>query len=295
MKILITAANGFIGKNLCAHLAKEHQIIALVRSKQLDLPNIQFLVWDGKTAGEWTQELASCDVVINLAGRSVDCRYTAKNKAEIYASRLDSTRVIGEALKNKKNSVKIWMNAASATIYRHSLNTPMTEKSGEIGTGFSVDVCQQWEKVFFDFSELPIRQIALRTAIVLGENGGVMLPFKRLTKLGFGGKMGKGNQQFSWIHIDDFCRSIEFMIQNENMKACVNLAAPNPITNTVFMQFLRKKYKMPFSIPSPKWLLEFGARIIHTETELILKSRFVLPEKLLENGFEFKYKTIDQI
>jgi uncharacterized protein (TIGR01777 family) len=169
----------------------------------------------------------------------------------------------------------------------------MTESTGEIGTGFSVDVCQKWEKSFFDFQLKNTRQIALRTAIVLGKNGGVMVPFKRLTQLGFGGKMGDGQQQFSWIHIEDVCRSIEFIIQNESLNGAINVSSPNPVRNMIFMDALRKRYNRFALIPSPKWLLELGAKLIKTETELILKSRFVIPEKLEQAGFKWKFPKIE--
>jgi uncharacterized protein (TIGR01777 family) len=170
----------------------------------------------------------------------------------------------------------------------------MTEKSGEIGTGFSVDVCQKWEKSFFDFRLIKTRQVALRTAIVLGKNGGVMIPFKRLTQLGFGGKMGDGQQQFSWIHIEDVCRSIEFIIENQSLSGEINISSPNPVQNKDFMQALRKRYNRFALIPSPSWLLELGAKLIKTETELILKSRFVIPEKLEQAGFKWRYPIIEQ-
>lgn len=292
MKIVITAANGFMGKHLVNYFSKNHEIIAFVRSKSCRLENCKTVCWDGKTVGAWTKELEGADVVINLAGKSVNCRYNEKNKADIYASRLDSTRILGEALRLCEQKPIIWINAASGTIYRHSLNEPMTEENGEIGSGFSVDVCQRWEKTFFSFSDLSLRQVALRTAIVLGKDGVVMLPFRNLTRWGFGGKMGDGMQQFSWIHIEDVCRSIEFIIENEELEGVINISSPHPIRNAVFMKALRQKFHRSFGIPSPTWMLELGARLIKTETELILKSRFVYPEKLEKAGFVWKYEDI---
>lgn len=293
MKIIITATNGFMGKALVNYFKKEHQVIALQRNTQANETNVKYFIWDGKTIGTWAQEFEGADVVINLAGKSVDCRYNEKNKAEIFSSRLESTAIIGKAIEKCAVNPKIWINAASATIYQHSF-VPMTEKDGIIGSGFSVEVCKAWEKAFNDFNHLNIRQIALRTAIVLGSDGGVMVPFKNLSKFGLGGKMGDGKQMFSWIHILDICRAIEFFIQHENTQGVYNLAAPNPISNKEFMQALRKQYKRPFGITLPKFLLEIGARIIQTETELILKSRYVIPERLLEAGFEFEYNTISK-
>lgn len=292
MKIILFGANGFMGQHLIAYFSKNNEVVAIQRTPQTDREQVRYVSWDGKNPGAWCQELEDADVVINLAGKSVDCRYTEANKAAIFSSRLDSTRAIGEAIRQCKVKPKVWLNAASATIYRHSFE-PMTESKGIIGEGFSVEVCKAWEKAFFEFRDLGVRQIALRTSIVLGNDGGVMVPFKNLTKFGFGGKMGDGRQLFSWIHIEDACRAIEFLVKQEDLSGVYNIAAPNPITNAAFMQALRKRYKRPFGLPLPKKLLEFGARIIQTETELILKSRYVIPEKLLNEGFHFKYPAIE--
>jgi uncharacterized protein (TIGR01777 family) len=292
MKIIITAANGFMGEALVNYFSKTHEVVAIVR-KSMTFKRAKTCIWDGKNLGDWANELEDADVLINLAGKSVNCRYNEANKAAIYASRLESTTILGKAIEGCENPPKLWINAASATIYRHSLNDPMTEITGEIGTGFSVDVCQKWEKSFFDFQLKKTRQVALRTAIVLGKNGGVMIPFKRLSQLGFGGKMGDGQQQFSWIHIDDVCRSIEFIIENESLNGAINVSSPNPVRNKDFMQALRQRYNRFAVIPSPVWLLELGAKLIKTETELILKSRFVLPEKLEQAGFKWKFAKIE--
>jgi uncharacterized protein (TIGR01777 family) len=292
MKIIITAANGFMGEALVQYFSKAHEVVAIVR-KSMHFENAKTCIWDGKNLDGWSTELDGADVLINLAGKSVNCRYNEANKAAIYTSRLESTTVLRKAIEACVNPPKLWVNAASATIYRHSLNDPMTENNGEMGTGFSVDVCQQWEKSFFDFQLTKTRQVALRTAIVLGKNGGVMTPFKRLTQLGFGGKMGDGQQQFSWIHIEDVCRSIEFIMQNDSLSGAINISSPNPIRNDVFMQVLRLRYNRFALIPSPKWLLEMGAKLIKTETELILKSRFVIPEKLEQAGFKWKFPKIE--
>ncbi len=292
MKIIITAANGFMGEALVNYFSKAHEVVAIVR-KSMAFENAKTCIWDGKNIGDWADEIDGADVLINLAGKSVNCRYNEVTKSAIYASRLESTTILGKAIEVCKKPPKLWVNAASATIYRHSLNDPMTEVTGEIGTGFSVDVCQKWEKSFFDFQLKDTRQVALRTAIVLGKNGGVMIPFKRLTQLGFGGEMGDGQQQFSWIHIDDVCRSIEFIIENESLNGAINVSSPNPVRNNIFMLALRQRYNRFAVIPSPVWLLNLGAKMIKTETELILKSRFVLPEKLEQAGFKWKFPKIE--
>jgi len=168
----------------------------------------------------------------------------------------------------------------------------MTEENGEIGSGFSVDVCQKWEQMFFSFDHFETKLIGLRIAITLGEHGGVMVPFRRLTKCGLGGKMGNGNQMFSWINILDLARSLEFIMTLDQPERIYNIAHPKPMTNSEFMRALRKKYGIPFGIPLPRWVLEIGARVIQTETELILKSRFVIPERLMKSGFQFEVNEV---
>ncbi len=292
--IVIAAANGFIGRSLIDFFKERYRIIALVRKPQTSTEDVKYRVWDGKNVGSWSIDLDGALAVINLAGKSVNCRYNEENKAEIYASRLESTAALGEAIRLCADKPKVWINAASATIYAHSIDRPNTEENGVIGTGFSVDVCQQWEACFNEYKRPETRQIVLRTAIVLGKKGGVMVPFKRLVKFGFGGRMGDGNQQFSWIHEHDLCRAIAFFIDNEQTSGVYNLSAPVPVTNHHFLRVLRNKMRHPFGISQPKWLLEFGAWLIGTETELILKSRYVLPARLQQAGFSFTFPTIEK-
>lgn len=291
-KIVITAANGFIGRSLVAYFKDRYEVVALVRRLPADRNGISYRLWDGKNPGEWTIDLEGAFAVINLAGRSVNCRYNARNRSEIYASRLDSTALIGRVIAMCADKPEVWINASSATIYQHSL-VPMTEKEGIIGEGFSVDVCRRWEKQFTGYSQDGVRQVLLRTAIVLGKNGGVMKPFTNLVKAGLGGRMASGDQVFSWIHEEDLCRAVDFLLESEACSGAFNLSAPFPVTNARFMKALRKKRKAPFGIPSPAWLLKIGAWLIGTETELIFKSRYVIPQRLTEAGFRFRYNTID--
>lgn len=296
-KIILTGASGFLGQKLIEFLSAElpnTELVAISRNPPKDLPNnARFVEWDGTTLGDWKFEFEGADAVINLAGKSVDCRYTEKNKNAIMQSRLITTRLIGEAIEACENKPEVWMNAASATIYQHTEDTPNTEESTKIGTGFSVEVCKAWESAFNAFKYLGIRQIALRTTIVLGKTGGVTKPLKILTYLGMGGKMGNGKQQFSWIHEEDFCRIILHFLNNKTCSGAYNMAAPNPVTNKVLHQNIRKALGVPFGIPQPEFLLKFGAMIIGTETELILKSRYVISKRLKEEGFEFRFPTID--
>lgn len=293
-KVIIAAANGLMGKALSEFLKEEYEIVGLVR-KEIKSPvnGVRYRIWDGKTLDGWCAEFEDAFAVINIAGKSVDCRYTPKNKKLIYSSQLESTKVIGEAIDLCKNKPKVWLNAASATIYRHELHTPNTEENGVIGEGFSVDVCKQWEATFFEHTYADVRQVALRTTIVLGKDGGAFPALVRLAKFGLGGKQGKGNQQFSWIHIEDFNRAVQFILDNESLSGPINIAAPFPERNRKLMKDIRKALKMPIGIPLNKTLLEFGARIIKTETELILKSRYVVPEKLEKAGFEFRFPRLE--
>lgn len=292
-KIVIAGGSGFIGQELADYFKDKFHIIVLTRGNSKTENGITFINWDAKNLGNWADELEGAEALINLTGKSVDCRYNEVNKAEIYASRLDSTAILGEAIKQCKQKPKVWMNAASGTIYRNEDEKPNTETNGIIGEGFSVDVCQKWEQLFYSFSFNEVRQINLRIAIVLQKDKSVMVPFKNLAKFGLGGKAGSGKQMFSWIHIADFCRAIAYFINNTNCTGTYNLAAPNAVNNAYFMQQVREKLKMPIGINQPKWLLEIGARFINTETELLLKSRWVYPEKLINEGFEFKYKGIE--
>jgi uncharacterized protein (TIGR01777 family) len=287
-KLVLAGGSGFLGEALIEKFKDQmEEIVVLTRGKSKNVGNVTYLNWDAKTLGSWCPKLEGATAVINLCGKSVDCRYTEKNKAEIFSSRLDSTNIIGESIKICEDPPKIWMNGASATIYRNSEKDPMTEARGEIGSGFSVEVCKAWEKAFNSFSLSKTRMIGLRISLVLGKKGGVFPVLHDLVKKGLGGKMGSGKQQVSWIHIKDFCNIIEWMISNENAKGVYNVVAPNPIINKLFMKSLRKCSGIPFGLPSPALVLELGAFFIRTETELILKSRYAVPERLLNEGFKF--------
>lgn len=294
-KVIVFAANGFIGNELLDFfLAKEnYQVIAVARKEiKKNAPNFKSVLWDGVNLGAWKNELENADLLLNLTGRSVNCRYTADNKTEIYQSRIFSVRAIGKAISECENPPKVWMNFASATIYMHSY-VPNDEENGIIGSGFSVDVCKRWEETFFEQNTPQTRKINFRTAIVLGKSGGVFPVLKKLSKRGLGGTMGNGKQYFSWIHIEDLCRVVEFIFQNENLEGTFNLSAPNPIPNKELQKLIRKGNLFSLNIPQPKFILELGARLIKTETELILKSRFVVPTRLVDAHFKFIHSNIE--
>lgn len=284
MKIIIAGGAGFLGKELERFfVSKNSEVKIFTRNPK----NKNDIYWDGRTVGDWKTDLNNADVLINLAGKSVDCRYTEKNKKEILSSRIESTKVLQEAIDQCENPPKIWLNASSATIYIHSEFNLNTEENGIIGDDFSMNICKQWEAEFFKKENKNVRKVALRTSIVLGKKGGAFPKFVQISKLGLGGAQGRGNQLMSWIHIDDFCKAAAFIIDNENIKGSINVTAPNPLPNKEMMTLLRKKVKALFGIPAPVWLLEIAAIFIKTETELMLKSRNVFPQKLIDAGFEF--------
>jgi uncharacterized protein len=301
-KIIIAGGTGFIGQELIKYFGKENKIVILTRQiqsaynnrnryssvSQNDLQGVHFVKWNGKTADDWSQELNGADLVINLAGKSVNCRYNEKNKKEIFDSRTDAVRAIGIAINQCTHPPGCWINASSATIYRHAKDKPQDEYTGEFHDDFSVQVCKQWEKKFFEQPTPGIRKIALRMAITLGP-GGILIPYFNLLKFGLGGRQGSGTQMFSWIHIEDTCRMIKWIIDHKNLEGVYNCCSPNPVSNKEFMSVLRRATGHVLGLPAYSWMLKLGAPVIGTEVELVLKSRWVLPTKILETGFNFKY------
>ena len=293
-KLLIAAGTGFLGKVLANHFKnKFYEIVILTRGKSQTIDGIKYVNWNARTFTGWEKELENATVLINLAGKSVDCRYTKGNKKEILWSRIESTKILNKAVLKCQNPPKHWLNSSTATIYRFSLDKQMDEVDGEIGNDFSINVALSWEKAFFKTETPNTLKTALRTSIVLGKNGGAFIPLKTLAKIGFGGKQGKGNQFVSWIHEDDFAHAVDFIIEKE-MSGMINIVSPTPIRNVDFMEKLRKAIGFPFGIPLNTFFLKIGSFLIRTETELVLKSRNVVPKRLLENGFEFKFGEIDK-
>lgn len=238
--------------------------------------------------------LEGADALINLAGRSVDCRYTEANKQEILGSRVQTTKLLQSIIEQCSIPPRLWINSSTATIYRHAEDRPMDEDHGEIGTGFSVNVARAWEQAFFEGATPHTRKVALRTAIVLGKGGGVMIPYARLVRYGMGGVQGSGRQVFSWIHIEDVYRIVRFIMEHPVLEGVYNTSAPFPVLNKQFMQLLRDRIRPLVYFASPEWLLQLGAKLIGTETELVLKSRWVVPKKLQAAGFTFRYPTIGE-
>jgi uncharacterized protein (TIGR01777 family) len=293
-KIILAGGNGQLGKALAGYYKDiAEEVIILSRKAAPAKGNIKTLVWDGHTLGDWAKELEGADLLVNLCGKNVNCRYTKENREEIIRSRVEPTRLLGKVVDGLVNPPKLWVNAASATIYRHAEDRPQDEETGEIGYGFSIDVCKQWEQAFFETETPHTRKVALRISIVLGHNEGALPRLINLVKAGMGGHQGDGQQYVSWVHEQDVVKCTEWLLQHPEINGVLNCTAPNPIKNTDLMKELRHACGVLFGLPAPAWLLEMGAALIGTETELILKSRWVLPKRLLDAGFEFQFAKVE--
>lgn len=305
-RIVIAGASGFIGHYLADAFRASGAVVQTIGRAGADAQ------W-GDAAGI-LRLIDGADVVVNLAGKSVNCRYSDANRTEIFRSRLQTTRAIGEAIAQSENPPPLWINSSTATIYRHAEDRAMTERGGELGSGFSVSVATSWERAFFE-AELPYtRRVALRMAIVLGD-GSALLPLIRLAQFGLGGpqrdgrwfassarrnagtfhefRARAGRQRFSWVHIRDVLGAIEFVREHPELDGVVNVSSPNPTDNRTFMATLRRVLGVPFGLPAYRWMLEAGSIAIRTETELVLKSRWVVPERLLEAGYEFAFPDLE--
>lgn len=298
LRIVIPGGTGQVGQVLARHFhAQGHTVTVLAR--HLRPAPWRVVEWNGRDPGPWVREIDGADVLVNLAGRSVNCRYTAANRQEIMESRVQSTRVVGQAIAQAAHPPALWMNASTATIYRHALDRPMDEVSGELGGhepgapdtwNFSIDVATRWEREFFAAKTPNTRKIALRSAMTMSPNpGGIFASLLTLVRLGLGGRAASGRQFVSWIHDADFLNAIELLIDREGLEGCINICAPNPLPYSDFMAALRQACGVPFGLPATKWMLEAGAFLLRTETELILKSRRVLPRRLLDAGFAFQF------
>lgn len=306
-KIVIAGGTGFMGEEMIRYFGKTNQLFILTRKipsaknnrnaysdlKETDLINTTYIEWDGQNLGNWCAAIEDADLIINLAGKSVNCRYTEKNKAEILNSRVNATKAIGEAIQQAKLPPRLWINASSATIYRHATDRAQDEYTGEIKNDFSVQVCKAWEQSFYDQATPSTRKVALRMAITIGA-GGVMIPYYNLLKFGLGGQQGNGKQMYSWVHILDSCRMIEWIEQHQELEGTFNCSSPNPVSNQVFMKTLRAVSSTKWGLPASTWMLYLGAFFIGTPPELVLKSRWVIPTRMLESGFQFQYPNLQQ-
>jgi hypothetical protein len=295
-KMVLAGGSGFLGRLLADWFRPLNwDVVVLTREPCAAMP-ARAVLWDGETGGDWAGELEGATALVNLAGRSVNCRYHAQNRRAIVRSRLDSTRALGEAVAGCMRPPKVWLNSSTATIYKHSFDRPMDEASGLIaGTPeakdvFSVEVAKAWEAAFAEAAAPATRKVALRTAMVLSTYPHtVYRVLRRLVRSGLGGAMGGGRQFVSWLHQTDFCRAVEWVIEHDELAGPVNLAAPEPLPNRDVMSTLRVVCHVPFGLPATRWMLEIGAVALRTETELIINSRRVVPARLLEAGFQFRF------
>lgn len=306
-RVVIGGSSGFMGRHLQQRYRDAGREVVTISRSGADL------VWSDDAGIAAAVDGAA--LVIGLAGKSVNCRYTPENRAEIFSSRLETTAALSTAIAKASAPPPLWINSSTATIYRHAEDRPMTESTGELGTGFSVEVAKAWEHALFAEDLAGTRRVALRSAIVLGR-GGVLGPLQKLARLGLGGAQHdgwwpvspgrrqagtahlagarKGRQRFSWVHVEDVARIVDFIEETPGLQGPVNAAAPHPVDNAEFMATVRRVLGVSFGPPMPRWVLELGAIAIRTETELILKSRWVLPEKLTAAGFAFGYPTLEQ-
>lgn len=346
-KIVIAGGSGFIGQSLAQSFGKENNVTILTRQlpnqqtnsyhheklKTEVSPNVFYEKWDAVNLHKnWTDTLEGADILINLTGQSVNCRYNEKEKERVLSSRLISTKLLGEAIRQCKNPPALWINSSSATIYKHSQDAPYDEITGviskwkkdnmpfslldqirfrlkriyrgikfgkehektkDLDLDFSIKVCQQWEEAFFTADTAGTRKIALRMSIILGE-GGVIVPLSRLAKYGLGGIQGNGRQMFSWTHIKDLIGVIDWLSQKNDCEGVFNVASPNAVSNATLMACIRKYNNRKWGLPAPAFLLELGAILIRTETELILKSRWVIPKRLIDTGYDFQFPTLEK-
>jgi len=295
--VVLPGGNGFLGRILQRFLVAEGlDVVVLSRTETGRRGNVTFEWWDGRTLGPWQARIDGSRAVVNLAGRSVNCRYHRRNRRDILSSRVDSTRILGEAIARCNSPPPVWLNSSTATIYKHSLDRPMDEANGLIGAtpaakdAFSVDVAVAWERALDEAATPQTRKVALRTAMVLAAGrGGVFDVLHRLVRFRLGGTMAGGDQYVSWIHADDFCRAVKFLLDRPELDGPVNLASPCPVPNREMMQTFREVCNVRLGLPATRWMLEAGAFVLRTETELIIKSRRVIPSRLQAAGFQFEF------
>jgi uncharacterized protein len=297
-RVVLVGGSGQVGTLLARSFHARGDEVCVLSRTTFSAP-WRVMAWDGENRGSWVKALQGADVLVNLAGRSVNCRYHRWNRREILESRVRSTRLLGEAIGGLSDPPSVWLNASTATIYRHSLDRAMDEASGELGGDekeapeewrFSIAVAKRWEETFFGAETPKTRKVALRSAITMSPDaGGAFDTLSRLVRFGLGGTSGSGEQFVSWIHERDFARAVDFLIENEEIEGVVNVASPNPVPNAEFMESLRKAWDVRFGLSAREWMLEVGAFLLRTETELILKSRRVVPGRLLRSGFRFEF------
>ena len=298
-RLILAGGSGFLGQALSHYFSESGwEVVVLTRTSGSSADDTREAIWDGETLGDWARELEGASALINLSGRSVNCRYHARNRRLMMDSRINSTRVLGEAIARCKNPPQVWINSSTATIYRHTFG-PAWDESGEIGASaeakdeLSVEIATAWEREFNKARTANTWKVALRSAMVLGRGGNSVFPaLRNLARFGFGGAMAGGGQFVSWVHEKDFCRAVEWTIARDELNGVINVAAPNPVTNAEMMRSLREVCCVPIGLPATRWMLEIGAFIMRTETELVIKSRRVISSRLPASGFRFAFPEI---
>lgn len=294
-RMILAGGSGFVGGLLTSYFEElGWDCVVLTRHRPQSAREVQ---WDGVHRGDWESGLEGADVLVNLCGKSVNCRYHSRNRRELMDSRLDPTRLLGEVMAELNTPPGVWIQASTATLYRHTFGDPWDE-TGDIGAhpdakdAFSIELATAWEDAFRDAVPAGARPVLLRSAMVLGrgnDHNNVLSVLGRLTRFGLGGKMGHGRQYVSWIHERDFCRAVDWIMAHSEVEGPVNVCSPNPLPNHRMMRILRRHLRRPVGIPAPARALELGAFLLRTETELIIKSRRVIPGRLLNEGFEFEF------
>jgi uncharacterized protein (TIGR01777 family) len=309
MKIVIPGGTGQLGGVLAEALrARGDEIVVLGRGAPSAAPSaassaatgaVRFVPWDGRTLGPWARELDGADAVINLAGRSVSCRYTAANLAQMMSSRVDSTRAVGLAIEQAAHPPRVWLQMSTATIYAHRFDAPNDEHTGRIGGDEpdvpaywrrSIEIAQAWEGELAAARAPQTRKVALRTAMVMSPGaGGVFDVLLRLVRTGLGGSIAGGRQYVSWIHDRDLARAVALLLARKDLDGPINLAAPGPLPQRDFMAALRSAWGARLGLPATSWMARLGALAMRTDAELVMKSRYVVPARLLEAGFRFDF------
>ena len=299
MKYVLAGGTGQVGMILRRALtAAGHEVVILTRRPGQAAPARE-VGWDGATLGPWTGEIDGSDVVINLAGRSVNCRYTPANLQAMMDSRVRSAEVIGQAIAAAARPPRVWLQMSTATIYANRFDAPNDEATGQLGGSeagvpaywaYSIKIATNWERAQQRAGTPATRRVALRSAMVMSpDGGGVFGMLLGLARLGLGGPVAGGRQYLSWIHDRDFVRAVEFLVARDDLAGPVNLAAPGPLPQREFMRELRAAWGIPVGLPATKWMAEIGALVLRSDTELLLKSRRVVPGRLLEAGFGFEF------
>jgi len=291
-KIVIAGGTGFFGKSLINYFRSSKQIIVFTRGISREKNGVKYINWNAVSLGNWVDELNGVEALINLSGKSIDCRFTEENKKKLLNSRIRSTTILAEAILKVKNPPKVWINASAGAMYRVS-NEPNTEQDLSENDGFLSEMAKAWEKAFYQSSLPNTRRVAIRISLILGKQGGVFPVLKGLTKFGMGGKVGSGEQKVSWIHIQDACRAVEYIIENKGINEAVNFSTNGIVTNKLLMQIFRKVLGVKIGLPAPSFLVKIGTFFLRKEPSLLLESVNFIPKKLLKSGFEFNYENLE--